>query len=105
MVGIQVPKIKSSTNSKIKDNSYINFDELYVVNHSDPTQGWNSPETTFIFKNGDEIVLEHDYALYVREYAQTGLAAFNKRRFEEATTGRPSIPKPTDPIWGRTPKK
>lgn len=104
MVGIQVPKIKSSTNNKIKDNSYINFDELYVVNHSDPAQGWASPETTFIFKNGDEITLEHDYALYVRKYAQLGLADFNKRKFDEELTGYMAAPKPDDPIWGRTKK-
>lgn len=101
MVGIQVPKIKSSTNAKIKDNSYINFDEVYIVNHSDPDKGWSSPETTFIFKNGDEIVLDHDYALYVRKYAQLGLASFNKRKFDEELTGHLAAPKPTDPIWGK----
>lgn len=102
MVGTQIEKIKSSTNAKVKDGAYIKFDTLQYVVHSDVNLGWESPTTTFIFENGDEIVLEKDYAKYARVQAQLGLVKFNQSTFNQEVKGKASIPLPNSPIFNDT---
>lgn len=83
MIAIQIKEIKSHSNQKVVSGSYVNPDEVIYFFHKEPDKKWDSSETTFVFKNGDEMVLEKEHALYFKELGQIGAVKFDQNKMNE----------------------